>query len=53
LSTLCLHNISVDRPESEQRRAIEHERRAHPPASFVGKPLDWALDDLTRGQAEP
>ncbi len=34
------------------RRAIEQERRTHPPASFVGKPLDRALDDLTRGQAE-
>jgi glucose/arabinose dehydrogenase len=34
------------------RRAIEQERRAHPPATFVGKPLDRALDELTRGQPE-
>ncbi len=33
------------------RRAIEQERRAHPPAGFVGMPLDRALDELTRGQA--
>ncbi len=34
------------------RRAIEQERRAHPPASFVGKPLDRALDELRAGKPE-
>jgi hypothetical protein len=33
------------------RRAVEQERRAHPPERFVGLPLDRALEELSRGQA--